>query len=169
MNHFRHLIVHDTGEHTENGVPFAPANRDKPGWDAVQEVDDWHRQRQFARKEAHWRKWQPHLKHIGYHDFILRSGVWIPCRAPFEVGSHCKENNKARGVCLEGRARFTRAQWWTLRSIIIAHFAAHGDDAPVSGHQDWNPKDKFDPGFDVAAWIKTTRMSDWPAANLLPE
>ena len=128
------------------------------------EVDRWHADFGFMRREA-WRKAQnPDLGHIGYHFLIRVSGTVETGRHLEEVGAHTQGNNASTiGVCMAGTDAFSLEQWESLRKNITALRKLY-PGARVLGHRDYSPDlngdgqvtrdewTKICPGFDVAEW-----------------
>ncbi len=97
---------------------FSPATGFVTG--SAQVIDAWHAARDFNREPAAVRRYNPHLRHIGYHYVIDIDGRIETGRAVDEPGAHAAGfNGESIGICLVGTARYTRAQWLALQYLLI--------------------------------------------------
>lgn len=147
-------------------------------WGVATVIDEWHRQRGFARTEAIAKSFNPTLKSIGYHFVIDLDGTVSTGRHLEEVGAHVSGFNRASvGICLVGgtepQARYTEAQWAVLAALVrrlaallrvpvLDHLVG---GKGVCGHRELFPDLnsngviernewlKTCPGFDVGGWI----------------
>lgn len=144
----------------------------------VDDINEWHRARGYARNLARIGYNQRHLKHIGYHYVIYAEGAVVIGRGESEVGAHCKGRNlRSLGVCLIGTDKFSAPQWQSLSMLITGLRARIPSIARVLGHRDCSPDADGDgtveprewlktcPGFDVAAWLRGGMQI--PPAHLL--
>lgn len=133
------VVVH-CGD-TPNGIAFT-----------VLDVDDWHRQKRWARDNRIRAGCRPHLTSVGYHRVIEVSGAVARGRSACEVGAHAAGiNRRSLGVCMIGRDAFTLAQWHALRDQVC-EWRESFPITRIIGHRDHDP-DKTCPGFDVGAWL----------------
>lgn len=170
------IVLHCSA--TPSGQPLGPADGSVP---PHQVIDEWHRQRGFARGEAARAAFQPQLAAIGYHYVIGLNGALYYGRHLNEVGAHVAGlNAHSVGICLVGgaerEARYTWRQWHLLSQLVSLLTVQLGiralTPAPdqvqrggVCGHRDLSPDLNHDghitpnewlktcPGFDVAAWL----------------
>lgn len=54
------IVIHSSA--TQNGKQLRSTTLT-----AAQRIDDWHKQRGFQRLAGHYKTFNPHLQHIGYH------------------------------------------------------------------------------------------------------
>jgi N-acetylmuramoyl-L-alanine amidase len=115
-------------------------------------------------------KWQPELRHVGYHLVIETDGALRAGRPLQEGGAHVAgHNHNSIGVCMIGTDKFTEAQWRTL--FAVALFVTHpGNDldglnvSSVVGHRDLSPDLDGDGEVEPHEWLKTCpgfSVSDW--------
>lgn len=91
---------------------------------------------------------------IGYHKIILRSGKIENGRPEYWQGAHVKGKNKiSLGVCLIGRDKFTKKQFFSLERVISKWKTLH-PSAKVVGHYQTGNTSKSCPNFDVIKWSK---------------
>lgn len=132
----------------------------------VEDIDAWHSQRGFFRKQAFRDRQNPELGHVGYHFVIYVSGVVATGRHLEEIGAHVAGSNaRSIGICMIGTDRFTPAQWESLAKCVTALRKTY-HWARILGHRDFSPDQDGDgvveewewlktcPGFDVATWVK---------------
>ena len=118
----------------------------------IWDIDDWHRQRGFARDPAMVRVHQPSLPHVGYHRVYSVGGATWEGRDLSEAGAHATgHNRRSVGLCLIGRTTFTLEQWHSLR-LDVEELLRRRPGRRVLGHRDVETH-KTCPGFDVAAWL----------------
>jgi len=168
------IVIHCSA--TPNGRPF----------NAV-DIDSMHQLRKFKRDSQAIRNFNPNLKSIGYHFVILVDGTIETGRGLEEIGAHVQGNNAhSIGICMIGTDKFSKAQFDSLRQLIIdlagrirgsicatgsgALNSLHDMGIKVCGHRDFSPDLngngiiernewlKICPGFDVATWIKGGMM-----------
>lgn len=85
----------------------------------AQIIDNWHRLRGFKRRRWQYRRFNPHLKHIGYHFVIGLDGRVATGRNVGEQGAHVRGHNKnSIGICLIGTDAFTVEQWKALHELV---------------------------------------------------
>jgi N-acetylmuramoyl-L-alanine amidase len=157
------LVIHCSA--TPSGQRLA-----KNSQSAAAVIDGWHKVRGFARQPDAVARFNPHLPCIGYHHVIDLNGSCESGRGAGEVGAHVAGHNAdSIGICLVGgaerEARYSRAQWTMLRTLVLNYRHQLGRDLPVVGHRDLSPDLNGDgqiksnewlktcPGFDVAAWL----------------
>lgn len=133
---------------------------------SAEDVDRWHRARGFRR--APFRA--GHLRHIGYHAYIRKTGDLIPCRDENEMGAHCVDggmNSRSIGICLEGhgdREPWTVSQFDTLVTLLAdirgrhPRIAVRGTSALIGHREAGAPKTC--PGL----MIDMDGVRDWFAA-----
>lgn len=135
----------------------------------IEQIDDWHHQRGFRRKDAARARHRHHLQSVGYHFVITLDGKAHPGRDLTEIGAHCKgHNTNSVGICLIGDGRYTvnNAQLAALRRLLMnleeeLQVAAHDEGASrrplrlerIVGHRDLAPGSTVCPGFNVADWL----------------
>ena len=147
----RHIVIHCAA--TPTGL-----------WITREMIDQWHARREFNRRGAWVERWNPHLKHIGYHYVIQLDGTALTGRHEDEIGAHVAGSNAhSIGICVVGTDRFTPEQWASL-ALLVAELEAHYPGADVLGHRDYSPDldgdglieswefNKLCPGFDVRTW-----------------
>ncbi|AKH36883.1 MULTISPECIES: N-acetylmuramoyl-L-alanine amidase [Nitrosomonas] len=141
------IIIHCST--TPNGKHFS-----------VEEIDRWHRQRDFKRS-AEFRQRQNHkLAAIGYHFVIYTNGSVASGRHFDEIGAHAQGyNGKSIGVCLIGTDKFTLSQWKSLEKnvcgLVTDIMLLQGDsETPrVLGCRDLLGVPQNCPGFSVTDWL----------------
>lgn len=91
----------------------------------IEEIRRWHVARGF--------------KDIGYHFVIFPDGAVGNGRPITETGAHVLDDNKGNiGVCLEGRDRFTPAQFRSLRGLLDALCSKYGIvPSQIFGHYEF--------------------------------
>jgi N-acetyl-anhydromuramyl-L-alanine amidase AmpD len=119
------------------------------GYGSVDLVDEWHRQRDFARLATHIRDGEP--KHIGYHYLIPNGlltasskyephedGKVYPGRHENENGAHAfGVNQSTLGVCLVGKGRYTSKQLASAHCLVASLCFRYGIPASfVIGHRE---------------------------------
>lgn len=120
----------------------------------IEDVDSWHKQRGFRRDAEAVAKFNPEIKHVGYHYVIEIDGAIREGRSLDERGAHVKGwNSRSIGICMLGTDKFTAAQWESLGFLVTSVKATKFPDAGVVGHRDLFAG-KTCPGFDVSAWLK---------------
>lgn len=147
---------------------------------ATQVIDTWHANRvpPFRRDPAAVAAYNPGLPHIGYHYVVDLDGATLTGRRLSETGAHAGKAYNARsiGICLVGgaepQARYTRAQWDSLRKLVVSLQGTLPDGVQVLGHRDLSPDADGDgqvephewlktcPGFDVQAWVRNNYHPD---------
>ncbi len=128
-------------------------------------IDRWHKSRHFRRRQWRVNRFNPHLKHIGYHFVIGIDGRVGTGRAVGEQGAHVRGHNKnSVGICLVGTDAFTLEQWDALYTLINK-LSQQYPEATLHGHRDFSPDLDGDgtvephefiktcPGFDVTEWV----------------
>ncbi len=86
------IVIHCSA--TANGKHLCTATET-----AAQVIDRWHAGRGFKRNPIHYKKFNPHLKSIGYHFVIDTDGHVETGRAVGEIGAHVKGYNTGSNVC----------------------------------------------------------------------
>jgi N-acetyl-anhydromuramyl-L-alanine amidase AmpD len=132
----------------------------------VYDVDTWHAARGFARRAAAVERFNPNLRHIGYHYLVDLLGQVYTGRAETEIGAHVSGSNaNSLAVCMVGTSRFNRQQWAALAQLVAA-LRQRYPGARVVGHRDLSPDLNGDgivqpqewlktcPGFDVSRWVR---------------
>lgn len=139
MRQVNEIIIHCAA--TPNGKHFT-----------VEDIDRWHKERGFRRKDSARKAHRPHLEAVGYHFVLYTGGEIAPGRHVDEIGAHAVGHNaKSVGVCLVGTDRFTERQWRALKDLL-ATLEVMYPQARVIGHRDVS--DKSCPGFSVADYLK---------------
>lgn len=91
---------------------------------------------------------------IGYHKIINRSGKIENGRPEYWIGAHVKgKNSISLGVCLIGKNKFTRNQFFSLERILKKWKLLY-PTAEIVGHRDTGNTSKTCPNFDVKAWAE---------------
>ena len=94
---------------------------------------------------------------IGYHKIILRCGKIENGRPEYWIGAHVKgKNDISLGVCLIGRNKFTKKQFFSLEKIIKKWKSLY-PKAKIVGHCDTGNTEKTCPNFDVIEWSKNIK------------
>lgn len=79
---------------------------------SVDEIRKWHVARGFSD--------------VGYHWVVYPDGTLDPGRPESLIGAHVKGANQGNlGICLNGRDKFTRAQFETLDKLLRRIFRQH--------------------------------------------
>lgn len=167
------IVIHCSA--TPNGKSLAV--RDDAGniikTDA-QVIDEWHGARKppFQRRPDWIERFNPHLRHVGYHYVIETGGGLFTGRHPHERGAHVAGyNRRSLGVCLIGGDAFTAPAWSALRELILALLATY-PRARVMGHRDFSPDADGDGTVEPHEWLKTCPGFDvthwWLRANMQP-
>lgn len=152
------IVIHCAA--TKNGRPLGNERQS-----AAEIIDKWHASRGFKRQAWRTARFNPHLKHIGYHFVIDCDGRCETAREIGEMGAHVRGHNKnSIGICLIGTDKFTRIQWQNLRQIVL-QLKNRYPRAKVLGHRDLSPDRNGDgkitpeewtklcPGFSVDQWL----------------
>ena len=160
------IVVHCSA--TPNGKPFG-----------IKDIDGWHKARGFKRMSAFVAKFNPDLKHVGYHFVIALDGTVQTGRSTDEIGAHVSGHNTGSiGICMIGTDKFTQAQWAALHKLV-RNQKAFWPNARVCGHRDFSPdknKDgkitpnefiKLCPSFDVKTWWNDGKNPIVPSVNIL--
>ncbi len=111
----------------------------------VQLIDEWHAARGFKRRDP-----DRGLTAIGYHYVIengwttsrherdydpMRDGQIVTARYEHEIGAHAQGSNDAVGICLIGKATFTRRQLTSMYALVIGVCLRNGSTFnDVLGH-----------------------------------
>lgn len=132
----------------------------------VEDIERWHADRGFWRKQVFRDLQNLRLGSIGYHFVIYTSGTVATGRHLEEIGAHVAGSNaRSIGVCLIGTDRFTPEQWESLAKNVRGLLKLY-PGARVLGHRDYSPDRDGDgvveewewlktcPGFDVREWVK---------------
>lgn len=122
-------------------------------WTTAPDIDRWHDDRGFERRD-HWReRFNPEYKAIGYHFVIYTDGTVVTGRHLDEVGAHASGHNaRSIGICMIGTDRFALEQWQALDDLI-GKLRERYPGAKILGHRDLPEVHKTCPGFDVATWL----------------
>lgn len=180
------IVIHCSA--TPNGV-----------WVSPEQIDRWHQQRGFQRKEEYARRFCPALPHIGYHRLILANGQAAIGRQLEEIGAHVAGHNASSiGVCMVGTSAFFEAQWAALRDCLGALVIGLAERAKervpdtwwpipgpeatksylaergirVCGHRDLSPDLDGDGLIEPHEWLKTCPGFDvaaWMERGMQPE
>ncbi|MEW4983089.1 MAG: N-acetylmuramoyl-L-alanine amidase [Cycloclasticus sp.] len=143
----------------------------------VEDIDDWHKNRNFKRNPELAGNHMPHLGSIGYHHVIYANGATGNGRRYCETGAHTLDvsypkgdgrryqyNNNSIGICMVGTDLFSFEQWETLRVLIKALKDEFPSITKVIGHRSINPN-KTCPGFNVKTWLSGGMLA--PAMHIL--
>lgn len=135
------LVIHCSA--TPNGRPHT-----------ARDIDDWHRQRGFERREGDKERHNPNLSSIGYHWVIRLDGIIETGRHPNEIGAHAQGfNSRSLAVCMIGTDKFTREQWEALKALVEDFQQTYPNEQyHVVGHRNLKGVKKECPGFNVRAW-----------------
>lgn len=166
-NRITKVVIHCSA--TANGKLLRNAHET-----AAQVIDRWHKERGYRRSDAAIKRFNPTLKHIGYHAVIDVDGAIEFGREIGEIGAHAKGHNVGSiGICLVGGigvgkekyyGRYTEAQWHALSQLLVT-LAPQCSQAEIVGHRDLSPDLNGDgtitpnewlkncPCFDVASWL----------------
>lgn len=143
----------------------------------VQEIDDWHAARGFARDPGAIGYNQPALAHIGYHYVVYAHGPVVTGRGLNEPGAHAIGHNaRSIGICLVGTDSYRRAQWNSLRILVTATIEetlslAQRLRLRISGHRDLSPDIDGDGTVEPHEWLKTCpgfKVAAWLAGGMEP-
>lgn len=131
---------------------------------AAQVIDRWHKEKGYKRSEVAIKRFNPSLKHIGYHVVIDIDGSIEYGREIGEIGAHVKGHNTGSiGICLVGgigqgaeknHGRYTEAQWHALRQVLVT-IAPQCSQAEIVGHRDLSPDLNGDGKITPNEWLKT--------------
>lgn len=123
----------------------------------AQDIDNWHRERGWARMPQWRAKQNPNLTSIGYH-FVIGAQGWLETgRHADEIGAHVQGYNaNSLGICLIGRDQFSAEQWNALKSLV-EKLQIQYPQARVVGHRSLATY-KSCPNFDVQAWLQAGRL-----------
>jgi hypothetical protein len=138
----------------------------------VEDIDRWHSERGFFRKQI-WRdKQNGPLGHIGYHFVIYTSGTVATGRHLEEIGAHVQGSNAhSIGICMVGTDKFTAAQWASLAKCVTGLKKPY-PAARVLGHRDYSPDKNGDGILEPWEWLKTCpgfSVSAWRNAGMSPK
>ncbi len=163
------IIIHCSA--TENGKMLSEFGKHT----AAELIDSWHKARGFHRSVGMARKFNTHLKHIGYQYVIDADGFVETGRGIGEIGAHTKGfNTGSIGICLVGglengkgtinSGKYSDLQWLSLTKLIL-EIKEKFPQATVKGHRDFSPDLNGDgtitpnefikscPCFDVQKWL----------------
>jgi hypothetical protein len=102
------------------------------------DIDRWHKERGWTG--------------IGYHFVICVDGTVEPGRPVESVGAHAQgHNSNSIGICLIGKDKFTKLQWFALAELVMNLKQDHLS-ASVIGHYQVDKHGKTCPNFDVPSW-----------------
>lgn len=120
----------------------------------VYDIDSWHRDRKFNRKPGNVAKFNPDLRHIGYHYVIYVDGTVRTGRAEWEIGAHVAGfNANSIGICMIGNDKFTKKQWSSLQMLLL-DLQRKYPAAQCLGHRDFSPDKNRDGVISKEEWIK---------------
>jgi len=128
----------------------------------IRDIDRWHADPKFGfvRRPEWVAKFNPHLRHVGYHYLIKPDGEVQTGRHTDETGEHVAGHNKDNiGICLAGTDKYTRQQWDALKLLVADLMNAYPIVA-VKGHRDWPNVKKTCPNFEVASWFADQTPDD---------
>jgi N-acetylmuramoyl-L-alanine amidase len=119
----------------------------------VEDIDEWHYERGFRRKEGLREQFNPHLKSCGYHYVIYRDGSVHTGRGENEIGAHAVGHNSGSiGICLIGHSMFTPEQWTALKTLL-GTLQRKYRFAVVNGHYQVAKNGKTCPNFTIPDFI----------------
>lgn len=159
---------------------------------SIEDIEKWHQARGFKRSAEWLTKFNPRIRHVGYHRFIDRTGQVWPGRHYDEIGAHVQgANAKSVGLCLAGTSKYTYNQWLTLKWTLISLTRELADgripDADIintpeqalkalgrlgisiKGHRDYSPDQDGDGVVEEWEWVKTCpgfAVADWLKAGM---
>lgn len=173
------IVIHCTA--TPNGKPLT-----------LKDIDGMHERVGFRRTMTFREKFNYWVKHAGYHGVIYPSGMYVTGRHFDEWGAHVKGSNaRSIGFAMVGTDRYTKAQWFTLRSLVVqtvryladrdvafrarrSNFEVETPEAVlvymrasglrINGHRDYSPDLNGDGVIDRTDWFKTCpgfSVKDW--------
>ncbi|NBI12154.1 N-acetylmuramoyl-L-alanine amidase [[Haemophilus] felis] len=161
-NQITKVVIHCSA--TTNGKPLRNARET-----AAQAIDRWHKDRGYKRPDAGIKRFNPNLKHIGYHAVIDTDGTIEFGREIGEIGAHVKGHNVGSiGICLVGgvgegkekyHGRYTEAQWHALSKLLIT-LAPQCSQAEIVGHRDLSPDLNGDGTITPNEWLKNCPCFD---------
>ena len=97
---------------------------------------------------------------VGYHKIIEKDGRIVNGRPEFWKGAHVRGyNDKSLGVCLIGKSRFSKAQFISLKKILI-DWKKKYKNTKIIGHYEVSDSSKTCPNFDVAQWCHEQGLND---------
>ncbi|HKQ24076.1 MAG TPA: N-acetylmuramoyl-L-alanine amidase [Burkholderiales bacterium] len=157
---------------------------------SVDAIDAMHAARGFKRQPLWWGKFQPTLRHIGYHYFIGIDGACTPGRHLEEIGAHVQGSNaRSIGICMAGTDKFKPLQWTSLRYAFVTigrqlvpveqYRALNAPELAVAaiqklgirirGHRDFSPDLDGDGVIERNEWLKICPgfdVSEWLAGGM---
>jgi len=141
MRKIEHIVIHESD--TPTGRPTT-----------VKDIDLWHRQRGFQRKEEARLRFNQGLTSIGYHYVIYLDGSVHSGRDEEEVpAAVVGYNSTSINICLVGKGVYTHPQWAALGDLVT-DLKNRFPRAAIKGHCEFNTAaGKTCPDFDVQAWI----------------
>ena len=174
------IVVHCSA--TPDGAPLT-----------VEEVDAWHKARGF-RRSAHWlSRFNPRIRHCGYHRLVDHLGRVQEGRHYDEVGAHVQGSNaRSIGLCMAGTGKFSHPQWFALQRLVVSIVAqiAQGREPKAAvvgveeairaaqrlgvrivGHRDFSPDRDGDGVVEPWEWVKSCPGFDvgqWVAGGMEP-
>lgn len=156
----------------------------------VEVIDEWHKAAGFRRHQAQQARFNPQIRHCGYHFLLYVDGAIATGRAPDEVGAHARGYNaRSIGICLLGTSRYTREQWASLAGLCgslsqrlgrelvsdvdhrVPAAALERKRLRVLGHRDLSVDRDQDGAIQPREWSKTCPGFDaaqWFAAGMTP-
>lgn len=157
MSQINKVVIHCSA--TANGKPLRNATET-----AAQVIDRWHKERGYKRSDSACKRFNPALKHIGYHVVIDTDGTIEYGREIGERGAHVKGHNTGSiGICLVGgvgvdneksHGRYTESQWHALKQVLVT-LAPQCSQAEIMGHRDLSPDLNGDGTIQPREWLKT--------------
>ncbi|AUK44875.1 N-acetylmuramoyl-L-alanine amidase [Pasteurella multocida] len=150
-----HIVIHCSA--TTNGKPLRTSSQS-----AAERIDQWHQKRGFKRNLAHIKRFNTHLKHVGYHFIIDIDGTVETGREVGETGAHVKGHNQnSIGICLVGgitgmgknHGEYTREQWNALHKLL-RELESRFPSAVICGHRDLSPDLNGDGTITPNEWLK---------------
>jgi N-acetylmuramoyl-L-alanine amidase len=149
------------------------------------------RQHQFERLPIWVTKFNPSLRHIGYHFYLDVDGSRAAGRHLDEMGAHVQGSNaRSIGICMAGTNKFTSEQWLSLKWAVIdlarelaksrlpPVVCSNSDQAmsvygllgvKVRGHRDFSPDLDGDGIVEKDEWVKECPgfdVADWIKAGM---
>lgn len=143
----------------------------------IEDIDRWHGERGWRRDLSLAPKWQPQLKHVGYHFVVELDGSLRAGRPFHETGAHAFGHNlNSIGICMIGTDQYSPAQWATLYAVVqlLTHPNNHLNGLQITqvvGHRDLSPDTNGDGEIQPFEWLKTCpgfSVSDWLTSGGVP-
>lgn len=128
------------------------------------------------QRSADWiARFNPKIRHCGYHRFMDLNGQVWPGRHYDEMGAHVQgANDKSIGLCMAGTSKFNYQQWLSLKWTVIAIMRELSEPLKervdktedvlrvarllgirICGHRDYSPDKDGDGVIEPWEWMKT--------------